>query len=268
MHIGATIRNMGTQSTSQTILGCARAAEERRIESIWITDHIAIPPDDAEGSDGRYLDTLTTLAWIGGATDNIKLGSGVLIVPYRAKLPTAKQIATLQELCNNRLLLGVGIGWMDSEFRALGVDRHQRGKITDDTLAFINSAFADDVVSLNGQNFLFKPRPDKPPILIGGSAPHALKRAAEFGDGWLPMAKNPAQIAEAVREYRHLTDALGKPRGSVTVMTALPLDDRSVCNAMLDDYRALAIDRVVCAINYADVDEYAAQLDRLSHHLG
>ena len=123
MDIGVTIRNMGDQSTADLVLACARAAESAGMESVWVTDHVAIPPDDAEGSGGRYLDTLTTLAWLGGATERIKLGSGVLILPYRPKLPTARQVATLQELTGERLILGVGAGWMDAEFRALGVER-------------------------------------------------------------------------------------------------------------------------------------------------
>ena len=105
-------------------------------ESVWIVDHIAIPPDAAEGSGGRYLDVLATLAWLAGITKRVKLGSGVLVLPYRAALPTAKQIATVQELSGNRLIMGMGIGWMDSEFKALGLNRHNRGRVSDETLAF------------------------------------------------------------------------------------------------------------------------------------
>ncbi len=263
MEFATTVRNMGEESTAQVMLGCAQAAESRGIESVWITDHIAIAPDNAEGSGGRYLDTLTTLAWLAGATTHIKLGSGVLIVPYRAKLPTAKQIATLQELSGGRLLLGVGIGWMDDEFRALGIDRHQRGRITDDTLGFLRECFAADEVNLNGQPFLFKPRPPRPPILVGGAAPHALRRAVALGDGWLPMAREPGQIAGAIAQYRQMTSDAGKPPGSVSVMTGLPLADPDAARAMIAQYRAMGVDRLVCAIRYADVAGYAAELDKL-----
>ncbi len=222
MRLGVTLRNMGEQSAAQTLLACAHVAEERGCDSLWITDHIAIPPDDAEGSGGRYLDTLTTLAWLGGATTSIRLGSGVLILPYRAMLPTAKQIATVQEVTGGRLLMGVGIGWMDAEFRALGVDRHQRGRISDETLAFLNDCFANDEVTLNGQAFLFKPRPSKPPLLIGGRAPHALERAVALGDGWLPMARNAAQIAGDVSTYRQMAADAGRDTAMVAVMTRLP----------------------------------------------
>lgn len=268
MKIGVTLRNMGEESTAGLLSACALAAEQRGMESVWITDHIAIPPDDAEGSGGRYLDTLTTLAWLAGITTRINLGSGVLILPYRAKLPTAKQIATVQELSNGRLLLGVGVGWMDPEFRALGINRHQRGAITDDTLRFLNTCFADDEVSLNGQPFLFKPRPPKPPVLIGGAPPHALKRAANLADGWMPMARSPAQIEGAMAQYRQLTDSLGKPRGDVTVMTGLPLTDEAASRQLLGAYRELGVDRLVCAIRYSDVQGYVDALGRLERCTG
>ena len=263
MHLGVTIRNMGGQSAPDIMLGCAHAAQDRALESVWVTDHIAIPPDDAQGSEGCYTDTLTTLAWLGGATNRINLGAGVLVVPYRPMLPTLKQIATVQTLCAERLLLGVGIGWMEAEFRALGVPRAQRGRITDETLAFLNKCFAQDEVSLNGQAFLFKPRPAKPPVLVGGRAPHALERAARLGDGWLPMGGNPEKLGVSMAQYRQMTDHLGRPPGTVTVMTRLPLADRDAAQILLREYRNLGVDRLVCAMQYHSVDDYQRELDRL-----
>ncbi len=87
MYLGVTIRNMGVQSTPDIIAACAKSAEAAGMESAWIVDHIAIPPDDAEGSGGRYMDPLVTLAWLAAATRTIKLGTAVLILPYRSALP-------------------------------------------------------------------------------------------------------------------------------------------------------------------------------------
>ena len=86
MELGVTLRNMGAQSEASVILRCAQLAEGAGLDSLWITDHIAIPPDDAEGSGGRYVEPLITLAWIAGATERIRLGTGVLILPYRGAL--------------------------------------------------------------------------------------------------------------------------------------------------------------------------------------
>ena len=166
MQLGVAIRSMGPQSRPETFLACARAAEAAGLADLWIQDHLAIPPDDAEGSGGRYLDPLTALAWLAGQTERIGLGTGVLILPYRPPLPTAKAVATLQELSGGRLRLGVGVGWMKPEFRALGVARESRGRATDETLAFLRSCFESDTVEAHGQEFLFLPRPKRPPIFV------------------------------------------------------------------------------------------------------
>ncbi len=279
---------MGPQSMPQTVASCAALAEAADLESLWITDHIAIPPDDAQGSGGRYLDPLITLAWIAGATERIKLGTGVLVLPYRSALPTAKQIATLQELAGERLLLGVGIGWMDAEFRALGLNRHRRGKTSDEVLEFLNRCFAanaahedggkaedageaaedggkaaEDVVEANGQPFLFKPRPTKPPIYIGGRAPHALERATRYGDGWLPMGLTPERLAVEIETYRELTEAAGKPPGLVTLMRGLPLDDAAQSGDLLAQYEEIGVERLVCGMGYDTVEEFSANIEKL-----
>ncbi len=270
---GVTLRNMGPQSMPETIARCAALAEDADLDSLWITDHVAIPPDDAEGSGGRYLDPLITLAWIAGSTKRIKLGTGVLILPYRSALPTAKQVATLQELAGERLLLGVGIGWMDAEFRALGLDRHARGQTSDEVLEFLNRCFAEnaaedgdqkDFVEANGQPFLFKPKPAKPPIYVGGRAPHALKRAVRYGDGWLPMGLSPERLAADIETYKELTEAAGKPPGLVTIMRGLPLDDVMQSRDLLAQYAEVGVERFVCGIPYATTDEFSARIAQLN----
>ena len=264
MHVGTTLRNMGDQSTPATMSVCAAAAEAAGLESIWVVDHIAIPPDDAAGSNGRYVDPLIALAWLAGATQRIRLGVGVLILPYRPPLPTAKQIASIQELSGGRLLFGAGIGWMEPEFRALGVDRRQRGRLSDDTLAFIRACFDNDEVTANGQTFLFRPRPARPPIYIGGSPPHALKRAAKFGDGWLPMGMTPERLPSAHAEYAEICAAEGKPVGEIVVMGGLALNDRGAAAQTLNDFRDAGAARFVLGARYANSDEYRRQVDALA----
>ncbi len=268
MQVGVTMRNMGPESTRAMMEDCARAAQDSGAESLWITDHVAIPPDDAEGSGGRYVDPLITLAWLAGITRTIKLGSGVIVLPYRPPLMFARQVAALQELSGGRLLLGVGIGWMDAEFRALGIKRSDRGRDSDAVLAFLEQCFAADVVEANGQPFLFRPRPAKPPVLVGGRAPHALERAARFGDGWLPMGMSPSDVAAAKQQYLQLTRSYGKPAGTITLMTALPLQDASQARDLLDAYAAAGVDRIVCGVRYRTYTEYALWMSRLATVLG
>jgi len=267
VQVGVTLRNMGPESTRAMMAECAAVAETAGLESLWITEHVAIPPDDAEGSGGRYLDPLVTLGWLAAITDTIKLGVGVIVLPYHAPLRLARQVAAVQELGNGRLLLGVGIGWMDAEFRALGIERSDRAEVSDAHLEFFNRCFAADVVEAHGQPFLFLPRPQKPLVLVGGREPHALRRAARFGDGWIPMGLKPQDVAAARDRYREATDAVGKPHGTITVMTGLPLHDRAKLRSALNAYRTAGIDRLVCGLRYTTNAEYRLAVQRLSDAL-
>lgn len=267
MKLGVALRSMGPQSQPDVFLACALAAEAAGLDDLWIQDHVAIPPDDAEGSGGRYLDPLTALAWLAGHTRRIGLGTGVLILPYRPALPTAKAIATVQELSGGRLLLGVGVGWMKPEFRALGVPRERRGAISDETLDFLERCFAEDVVEANGQPFLFRPRPAKPPVYVGGAPPHALARAVRHGDGWMPIGVPPEELAGPVAELRRLADEAGRPTPEVVTMTALPLDDPARAVDLARAYREAGVGRLVHGSRYPDADALRATAGALAEHV-
>jgi len=267
MKLGMYLRNMGPQSTTDTLVACARAAEQAGIDDLWVADHIAIPPDDAEGSGGRYLDPLATLAYLAGVTERIGLGTGVLVLPYRPALATAKWIATIQELSGGRLLLGVGAGWMEAEFRAVGVPRSQRGRITDQTLSFLQQCFSHDVVELNGQPFLFRPRPPRPPILMGGAAPHALRRAARFGDGWMPMGGDPDKLRPLIEQLRTAMRREGKPTPEVVVMNSLPLDEPAKVAERIQQLKEIGATRVVHAWRYPDAGAFARAAEILRRAL-
>ena len=267
MRLGLYLRNMGPTSTRETIVACARLADEGGIDDLWVADHVAIPPDEAEGSNGRYLDPLATLAFLAGATRSVCLGTGVLILPYRPALPTAKWIATIQELSGDRFLLGVGSGWMDSEFRALGVPKETRGRRTDATHEFLHRAFAADEVVENGQRFLFRPRPSRPPIFVGGSAEVAIPRAVRFGDGWMPNAGDADRLASDVRRLREAFAAAGKPAPEVVALTSLGLDDPQRAAMRARELVAAGATRVVHAQRYADERHFGAIAETLERHV-
>jgi probable F420-dependent oxidoreductase len=264
LSLGVAVRSMGPQSRPETLLACVRAAEEAGLSDVWIQDHIAIPPDDAEGSGGRYLDPLTALAWLAGRTSRIGLGTGVLILPYRPPLPTAKAVATVQELSGGRLRLGVGVGWMAPEFRALGVERSRRGRLSDETLDFLQRCFADDVVEANGQELLFLPRPPRPPIYVGGAGEHALARAARFGDGWMPMMVAPERLAADVLRLRELCAEAGRGEPEVVVLTGFDLRDPPAAEAHARALREAGATHLVAGTRYEDADDFRRQLEQLA----
>lgn len=259
--VGLTIRNMGVESSPSLIRHCALSAEKADLHSVWITDHIAIPPDDAEGSGGRYLDPLATLSWIGGQTSKIMLGTGVIVLPYRPKLATAKWVATVQELTDNRLILGTGIGWMRAEFNAVGVPLEKRVSVSEETLAFLNDCFENEVVEANGQPFLFKPRPEKPPILLGGGAPHATDRAARLCDGWLPMTTDVEKLKPAIQDYRAAAEKTG--RSSLVYAFGRLGTTREDVRGNLNALEDIGVNAVITGVPYSDETSFTENFDKL-----
>jgi probable F420-dependent oxidoreductase len=236
MRLGMVVRNMGPASSREIFTECAQYVESVGLDDVWVTDHIAIPRAESEGSGGRYLDPLAALAYLSGVTERVGLGVGVLVVPYRPALPTAKWLATIQELSGGRLIFGAGVGWMTAEFAATGVDRTRRGAITDETLAFINECFDNDDVVSNGQDFVFAPRPTKPPILIGGTADYAFDRIVASGDGWMPARLEPEALAPLVEQLRECMAAAGKASPEVAVLTHLPVEDAGAAAGRIAAY--------------------------------
>ena len=263
MKIGLSLRNFGPESTRGLIAEAARAAEEAGADDLWVADHLALAPEDSEGSDGRYLEPLATLAFLAGITERVGLGVGVLIVPYRPALLSAKWVASIQELSGGRLILGVGVGWMDKEFRALGVDPRRRGALTDEALSFLHRCFERDEVEANGQRFLFRPRPPRPPIIVGGAPPHAIRRAVRFGDGWMPTAMHADVLESGIASLREGMAAAGRPEPEVVLLQTLPVEDDARLSARLGELAALGVTRAVHPWRYRDAEEVARVAARL-----
>jgi len=263
MRLGMLMRNSGPNSTAAYIAGCARAAEAAGLDDLWTIDHIAIPPDDAEGSGGRYVDALATLAFAAGVTARIGLGVSVLVLPYRPPLATAKWVSAIQELSAGRLTLGVGAGWMAAEFNVLGIAREHRGRVTDATLAFLHECFANDIVNVHGQDFIFSPRPPRPPILVGGQGEHVVRRVLKYADGWMPMTGDPDKLAPTIANLNSARAARGQPPALVIPLLRIALDDLAQAAAQLQALAACGVTGINHTERYADVDAFARAAERL-----
>ena len=263
MRLGIFLRNFGPVSTPENIAACAMAADTMGLDDLWLSDHVAISPAESEGSGGRYMDPLATLAYIAGITERVGIGTSVLIVPYRPALITAKWLATIQEFSTGRLTIGAAAGWMESEFRAVEVDVRKRGEITDETLAFWHDCFANDELEVNGQPFIFNPRPSRPRFLIGGAAPHALNRVVKYGDGWLPAEGDPEKLRQSILLLNQQMKDAGKASPDIIPLTGLPLDDTGAAVAKLSLFAEIGVTGINHAGAYENVDEFKRMIEQL-----
>jgi probable F420-dependent oxidoreductase len=267
MKYGIAIRNMGPASNRATFRACAKIAQQAGFDALFVSDHLCIPPDQTEGSGGRYLDVLAALAYLAGATDRIRIGVSVLVLPYRPAVLTAKQIATIQELSGERMILAVGVGWMRAEFDALGVDSRKRGALTTETLRVLHHLFSADVPGayegklVRFPSFVFLPRPKRPPIWVGGNGPNAIARALEFGDGWHPMLR-AAELKPAAEDLRTRARAAGRPDPELVVRRGLKLDDAGAARAKLNAERDAGATYFILDLGrYADEREFGQSVE-------
>ncbi|MGQ0792691.1 MAG: LLM class F420-dependent oxidoreductase [Deltaproteobacteria bacterium] len=214
MKFGITLPNYGKYADKDSLLTLATAAERLGFDSLWVSDHIVIPKSH-KGFGDLFFEPLTTLAFIAASTVKIALGTSVIILPYRNPLVLAKEVATLDALSGGRVIFGVGVGWIEDEFKALGVPYADRGAMSDEYLEVIKTLWREDNPSFNGRfaefrDIAFLPKPHqepRPPILVGGNGKLARERAFRVGDGWHPVGLVAGEIAEGMR---HLA-GLGAP---------------------------------------------------------
>ena len=192
------------------VAAVARAADAAGALYVAVCDHVAIPEGRVEAMGAVWWDTLTTLGWLAGITERVHLLSHVYVLPYRHPLQTAKGFCTLDALSGGRALLGVGAGHVDGEFDLLGVPFAERGRLLDEAIDVVRSAFVTEHPTGGGPRWpvdgvAVRPRPIRPggpPIWVGGSSAPALRRAALRGDGWLPQGRPAQGMRAAIADLR------------------------------------------------------------------
>ena len=268
MKLSLNLRNWGPQAQRELMLECARAADASALDTLWLNDHVAVPAAavskaDSDFATGIQVDILATLAFLAGATKRIGLGTAVLLLPYRPAFLTAKWVASIQALAGERLRLGVGTGWMPTEFQVLGVERRERGALADASLALLRLCFESEDLEVNGERILFQPRPPCPPIYVGGAPPHAFRRAILYGDGWIPAGVEPDVLATQIPELQKLAEEAGREPLEIIAMKTLPLDDPPRAVDYAGAFAAVGVHHLVHTQRYDDAAEYRRNIDVL-----
>jgi probable F420-dependent oxidoreductase len=231
---------------SDVLTRFATAAEEAGFSAIAFTEHPAPSEKWMRAGGHDSLDPFAALGFCAAVTHRLKLMTYLLVLPYRNPLLAAKGAATVDVLSGGRLVLGVGSGYLRSEFAALGVEFAERGELFDEAVEAMRGIWTTEDFTFSGKHFTApgqtaSPRPVQhpgPPLWIGGNSRVARARAARYGDGWTPLLNNeaaanttrtalidsPAQLAAAVRELRNMTADAGRDPGDVTVQVESAAD--------------------------------------------
>ncbi|MCX4982650.1 TIGR03619 family F420-dependent LLM class oxidoreductase [Streptomyces sp. NBC_00572] len=283
MQLGVNVPNFGPGTDPGVLREWARTVEGLGFDLLMVSDHVAVTPDVAERYPEPFYEPFTTLSWLAGITTGLRLGTTVLVLPYRHPLLVARMATNLQQLSGGRFVLGVGVGWARQEFEALGVPFTRRGKLTDaylgtlrdtwraqaetTTTAAVSAPVHDQVhdpIPAPVHDQVHDPIPASVhtpvPVWVGGHSEAAIRRTVRFGDAWHPLRLPLARMRSVLSE--HSLPAFA-PRIALR-LTDKPVDDPErpagvgTVEQILDDLeqlRLLGADTVVFDPYHGDPEE-------------
>ncbi len=246
MQFGVFLPISGRASGPDTLTEAARSAEALGFDAVWSADRVVTPwkintpypySENHEfivPPDRPFLDSMTCLAFLAGVTEKITLGISVLVLPYRHPLYWARVAVSIERLSRGRLIMGVGIGWMEEEFAAQGVPFHARGKMTDEQLEIVQQLWTQEHSSYQGKHYQFEdiafyPKPmqqPRIPIWIGGEGAAAQKRAAKYGDAWFPyfVEITPEELRAGQENVRRQAAQFGRDPEQIALACCRPIE--------------------------------------------
>lgn len=274
MQFGLFSMNTGPCSYPEPAAAVAKAAEAAGFDSLWVGEHVVLPDPQAPPSplppEARMVDPIVSLSFLAAHTQKVKLGTGIIILPQRNPLVLAKELASLDVMSNGRLIFGVGIGYLEPEFRALGAPFDQRGPRTVDYLNAMKVIWTQEKPSYQGRFVQYgdvqaHPQPVQkphPPIVMGGHTPPAFRRAVEVANGWYGFALDVDATAKCIEGLRAAAQQYRRPaewgeleisvtpRGQITPAVAQRFADLGV-------HRLVLIPR---GRDQASIEQFVAQV--------
>jgi probable F420-dependent oxidoreductase len=223
MKIGLFAINYGTCGDPSSAVQVAQAAEAAGFESVWTGEHIVLPdpmlPSFPLTPEMPMLDTVVSLTWIAAHTKRLRIASGIIVLPQRNPLLLAKELASVDVVSGGRLIVGLGAGWLEPEFKALGVPMQGRGEKMDDILRAMRAIWTMEKPEHHGPTASFSnvaayPRPIQrpmPPVVIGGESPAALRRAITMGNGWYGFGLTVEETKKHMEGLKQAGEQNGRP---------------------------------------------------------
>ncbi len=246
--------NSGACSYPATAARVAQAAEATGFDSLWAGEHVVLPdprvPPSPLAPEERILDPIVTLTFLAAQTKRVLLGTGIIILPQRNPLVLAKELASLDELSEGRLLFGVGVGYLEPEFRALGIPFADRGARSEEYLAAMRAIWREPKPAYHGQFVSFANVQAHPQrnirIVMGGHSPAAYRRAVEYAVGWYGFALDLEGTAPALQGLREAAERYRRPAElgqlEISVTPRGPVNRQTV-----EQFAALGVHRLILA---------------------
>jgi probable F420-dependent oxidoreductase len=282
MKLGLMYANIGAAMAPEGAAEIARHAERAGFESLWTVEHVVVPAGYeskypynrsgkmAGGDDAPIPDPLIWLSFAAAHTETVKLATGMLILPQRSPLITAKEFATLDVLSRGRAMLGVGIGWLREEFEAIGVAFEGRGRRADEAIEAMRVLWSQDEPTYQGQTVSFRdarmwPKPVKRsiPVVVGGHGEAAARRAGRLGDGFFPGRSAPDEVRPLLATMRESAERAGRDPDAIELTLGARAD-----KAIIEMVMELQPDRLVFPPGGFDVDSVKAGIDQVVEVVG
>ena len=259
------------------------AVEERGFDSIWVAEHVVLfdeyassYPYAADGkipvaSEAGFLDPFMALSYLAACTSRVRLGTGICLVPQRNPVYTAKEAASVDWMSDGRFDLGIGVGWLEEEFQALGVPFERRGARCRAYIEVMRTLWCDDESQYDGEFYTLPktrqfPKPIQqphPPIHFGGESDAALRRVADLGQGWYGFNLEADQVAERVKRLESFLERKGRRREDVQISLCPYM--RPATGDLIRAYRDAGVDRVILLAAAQDAEGLVTTLDQLAN---
>lgn len=262
--------NVGVDDVND-LVDLAVRAEELGFDSVWVNHHVLHVGYVKDRLGTRpYQDALTILTWVASKTSTIRLGTSVLVMPYLHPMVLAKQLATLDQLSNGRVIAGLGAGSLPEENALLGVPYETRGSYCNEFLQVMKALWTNDEASFRGDYFEFdnlcsSPKPTQkphPPIVVGGNRPPALRRVATYADGWHPMNVSADGVIRRMETLKQEAEEQGRPE--VPAMVQVRLDMARVNADSSAEYEAAGVTDLVMHVMSSDTAEHKREMERFA----
>jgi probable F420-dependent oxidoreductase len=269
MRLGIHLPHIGRKAGPDAIRRAALQAEALGFADVWASEHVILPKGASYPPSPAFLEPILTLAWAAAATRRVGLGTSVYVLPMHHPVPVAKQVASLQCLSGGRVIFGIGVGWLEAEFAALGAPFRERGRRMDESIALLRALWSEDPVSFEARyvpaeitEMRMQPLPSPPiPIWSGGISDQALARAVRLCDGWHGTRLTPEKTVPIVERLRRERP---DPGFAISLRTGWDGKDAAELEDRLAAFAAAGVGHVLAEPAEREVEDWLRSVERIA----